>query len=129
MVLGFNFINLMDYFLFYNIKYNLNANMIKKVLLLFIIGILIWSVGAKYISSHESIHYKIFQRHNITSSIDIDYLKLNGRTIKTNDNICNDTCKLENTINDVIGYNMSLLIYFLIVLFIINKSWKKIEEK
>ena len=96
--------------------------MIRKILILLLIGILVWSIGAKYISQHEFIHQQIFLRHGINSITHINYITLNGVTIP--ERSCID-CSLENTLNDVIGYNVALIIYAAVILimvyFIFNK--------
>ena len=73
----------------------------KKLFSLILIGLLVWSVGAKYISQHEFIHNQIFLRHGIESTTEINYLTLNGVTTPKEN--CLD-CSLEHTLNDVIGY-------------------------
>jgi hypothetical protein len=94
----------------------------RKLILLLIIGLLLWSIGAKYISQHEFIHQKIFERHNIVSISKINYLTLNGVTIPERD--CPE-CAEENNLNDVTGYNTALIIYALVVLGLINLIIKK----
>jgi hypothetical protein len=96
--------------------------LINKIILLVIVSLLIYSVGLKYISQHEFIHYKINQRYNISSEIEINYFQLNGITTITNKDFmdkCTGTCKLEHSLNDIIGYSLSLFIYFIIIMFII----------
>ena len=98
---------------------------IRKLLILSIIALLIWSIGAKYITQHEFIHKSIFLRHNITSITEIDYLTLNGKTIQSEK--CID-CSLENTLNDILGYNVALIIYSSICLMLIYFLIKKYEK-
>ena len=103
----------------------------KKLILLVLIGLLLWSVGAKYISLHEDIHQHIFSRYNINSTVSLNYFELSGTTTPTSYKNCNDSCKMQNTLNDIFGYYISLFIYFITILTLINwifiKTFKKDE--
>lgn len=106
-----------------------NRFSLRNLILLIIIGLLLWSIGAKYISQHEFIHHKIFERHGIMSMTKINYLTLNGVTYADDRNKCNDICSLESALNDIIGYNVALIIYSVVVFYMINLAIKKLQEK
>ena len=91
---------------------------LKNVILLLFIGLMVWSVGAKYITSHEFIHKQIFERHGIISESKVNLIFLSGVTTPAS-SLCNDSCKLEHTINDVIGYYLATFIYFIFILTLI----------
>lgn len=99
---------------------------ILKIIKILIIIFLLWSVGAKYISQHEFIHHQIFKQYGIDSKVQINYLTLNGVTMPNKDYYtkCDSFCKMQHTINDVIGYNVALFIYFI---FIIIISWRLLK--
>jgi hypothetical protein len=102
---------------------NRTRGVLWKIFLILIVFFLFWTIGAKYISQHEFIHSKIFRSYGINSETNIDYFKLNGVTYPIGaeiDKKCNDTCKLANSLNDIIGYNVALFIYFLSIIFLIS---------
>lgn len=99
----------------------------KKLTLLLIIGLLLWSVGAKYVSLHEDIHHRIFIRYDIDSNVSINYLKLEGITTPTSYKDCNDFCKLSHTLNDVAFYSLNIFIHFLVILTLIILIFRKNE--
>ena len=100
----------------------------KKLISLIIIAFFLWSVGAMYITYHETIHQNIFTHYNIKSEISIHYLKLSGTTTPTSYDNCNDFCLSMHTWNDLIGYYLSIIIYFIIILILIIFLLKKNEE-
>jgi hypothetical protein len=98
---------------------------LKKLLIIILIGMLVWSVGAKYTSSHEEIHKHIFEHYNIESNISINYLTLNGATTPNSYDNCSEMCLFSHELNDIIGYNVSLIIYFITNLTLIIFALKK----
>jgi len=82
-------------------------------LIIFIFFILLYAIGILYLQSHEQIHKQIYQRYQINSIIQYDSLFLSAKTkINFEDLIkCNDYCKLANALNDIIGYNIRILIF------------------
>jgi len=99
----------------------------KKLISIILIGILIWSVGAGFITYHETIHKSIFTHYNIDSNISINYFKLSGTTTPSSYKDCTDICLSMHTWNDIIGYYLAVFIYFIIILVFIIFLLKKNE--
>lgn len=99
----------------------------KKLISLFLIGLLIWSVGASYVTYHETIHQNIFNHYDIKSNISINYFKLSGTTIPSSYDNYTEICLSMHTWNDIIGYNLAVFIYFIIILTFIILLIKKNE--
>ena len=74
-----------------------------------------------YLIMHEAIHVKIFARYGIDSVTKIDWL-VNAYTIPNPEKYenCNDFCKLDNSLNDIIGYSAALLIMAIFFIYILN---------
>jgi len=101
---------------------------IKKLIKIILFGIMIYLVGIKYITQHESIHQIIYSRYNIETKTDFNLLTLSAKTNTFgNYSNCNDSCKFQNSMNDIIGYNIALLIFFLTIIFIF--WWSIYEQK
>ena len=81
-----------------------------------------WISQIAYLISHENIHQIILKRYDIDSKIEIDIFKFSGKAIpdeeayKTN---CNDHCKFQNALNDIIGYNFAVFLLVFWLAFII----------
>ncbi len=91
---------------------------------LFFIFILVFSMyvlAMTYIIMHEAVHVKIFARYGIDSVTKISW-SVNGYTIPNPEKYenCNDFCKLDNSLADIISYCFALLIMSLFFLFILN---------
>ncbi len=86
---------------------------IKGILMAIFIGILIYLVGLGYINSHEFIHQQIYSRHDVSSYSIVDYKRLSGFTLPAEEEIyrCNDFCKLQHGLNDIIGYNLAIFVF------------------
>lgn len=87
-------------------------------------------VMSNFIYSHEAIHKQIFFRYYITineTEITNNFFKLDYsgyvRPISYED--CNDSCKSQHNLNDVIGYNFKILVYivYLITLIFLLKRF------
>ena len=100
----------------------------KKLISLIIIAFFLWSVGAMYITYHETIHQNIFTHYNIKSNISIHYLKLSGTTTPTSYDNCTESCLSSHELNDIVGYYLAVFIYFTIILVFIIFLLKKNEE-
>ncbi len=103
---------------------------IKKLFVAFLFIVLIYSLGAGYIHSHEFIHRQIFSRYEITSTTYIDSWALSGITIPLGDyRKCDSSCKMQHTLNDIIGYYVVVLVFSLWSIFITYILYKKLLEK
>lgn len=99
----------------------------KKVIYTIIILFFLYSIAIMFITSHEVIHYSIFARYDIESEMSFDFFPVpRGVVIPFGDyELCNDSCKFQHALNDIIGYNLVVLISFLLVLNYIKKGiWK-----
>ena len=96
----------------------------KKVIYTIIILAFLYSIAIMFITSHEAIHYQIFARYDVESEISFDFFPVpKGVVVPFGDyKLCNDSCKLQHALNDIIGYNLVVLISFLLVLNYIKKE-------
>jgi len=86
--------------------------------------IFIYLIGIMFITSHEVIHYSIFARHGVESEMSFDFFPIpRGMVIPTgNYELCNDSCKFQHALNDIVGYNLVMFMSFLLVLNYIRKK-------
>ena len=99
---------------------------LRKWIIVIIVLFSLYILGLAYIKSHELIHRTIYSRYGIGSATKIDYLTLSGTTLILSDKDCNDSCKLQNTLNDVIGYYLVIFIMnSWLLLFIFKIKWNK----
>jgi hypothetical protein len=99
-----------------------------KIVSIICILLLIDNLGLSYLYSHEFIHQNNLERYGIASTVEINKLTMSAKTLYYDyNNACNDFCKLENSLTDIVGYFMVVFILNLwtmgIVYFIIRK-WK-----
>ena len=88
------------------------VTLVKKALAVVTILVMLYILGLAYINSHEFIHRQIYARYAIESDTKINYLTLSGITIPKGDlGTCNDYCKLDHALNDIISYNLVILIF------------------
>lgn len=103
------------------------TSVFSKIISLVLIGFLIWSVGALYISNHEIIHKDIFNNYNIPSNISINYLILSGQTMPDSYDKCTEICFFEHFLVELTGYYLVVIIYFTTILVLIIFLLKKNE--
>ena len=104
---------------------------LKRILIVLLsLFCLIYLVGLAYINSHEVIHAQIYNRYGISSYSQIDYIFLSGFTKPDGAEIykCNDVCKLQHSLNDIIGYNIRIIIFNLWALFIVFFIYRRLYE-
>ncbi len=102
---------------------------LKKLLLVIFIILFFYFIYFSFIVSHEAIHSQVFNRYGIANKINLKFFPVpKGAVVPTgNYSLCLDSCKLQHTLNDVVGYNLVILILFITgVLFIYNVK-KKIK--
>lgn len=99
----------------------------RKLISLILMAFLIWSVGALYISNHETIHQDIFDNYNIKSNISINYFTLSGETRPESYDKCTELCFYEHFLNELVGYYLVVIIYFVTILTLIIFLIKKNE--
>lgn len=101
-----------------------------KLLFLVLTICLLYLGGLKYTTSHEFLHERIYKRYNIPSITEINYGKLEGRTlISTIDYYkCNDYCKLQHSLNDIVGYNVTIIIFSAWSMFFLWLLYKRLFE-
>jgi len=108
--------------------------MFKVLLMIVVIITMIYIIGLGYINQHEFVHRQVYSRYGIESYTVINPKFASAVTYVTgNASQCNDTCKLQQGINDSIGYNVAILIFnswaILITIFIYKGlTGKKPEE-
>lgn len=85
-------------------------------------------VGLKYLTTHESIHSRIFRDYGIDSSVEYDFLRLDGNVTPGTKVRCEDACIMQNRFNDIIGYNTNVLIFCLFSLLFIYIMYKLLFE-
>ncbi len=98
---------------------------IWTIILLFSLA---YITGVSYIIAHEAIHYTIFTRYNIESRIEMDYLRVRGNVIPESMEKCNDSCKSQHALNDIVGYNVATFIAFITFMFFVYLINKKLCE-
>lgn len=98
--------------------------------------VFMYAIGLGWVSSHEMIHKQIYSRYGISSEITIDYVWLSGETIPKEDKGCwidntstnltpfNNYCRLEHTLNDIIGYNVGIFLIALFSIFFLYITFK-----
>jgi len=99
----------------------------KKLISLFLIAFLSWSVGACYISHHESIHQSIFTHYKIKSNISINYFTLSGLVTPESYEKCTGLCLHEHFLNDLVGYYLVIIFYYVTILVLIIFLLRKNE--
>jgi len=100
---------------------------VSKLIFFLVLVIILYLVGLKYITSHEFIHRKIYDRYDIPSFSEIT-LTLEAKTLISSLDYgkCSDFCKLQHTLNDIIGYNLTIFIFNLWALFFLWLLYQKI---
>jgi hypothetical protein len=79
----------------------------------------IYGMSMTFIGSHELVHKEINKEYNISSTIELDFLRMTGQTISSRaefNNKCNDSCKLAHNINESVGYQLGLIFLLLSVI-------------
>ena len=95
-----------------------------------VIAIMIYIIGLGYINQHEMVHRYIYHRYGIDSVTKIDPRTISGVTVTLgNEENCNDYCRLQHGINDVIGYSVAIMIFtswsIVVALLIIKGIWRR----
>jgi len=104
---------------------------LKFIAILFLLVMFFIFVAYNATWGHERIHKKIYSRYFIESEMNVSIFT--GSVMPNNlseYDKCNDACKTQHTINDVISYEMENLIFTLFGLFfiyLIYKTWIKNE--
>jgi len=103
--------------------------LVSYILLILIIFLFSYLIGLMYTTSHENIHVLIFNRYNITvEEYDIDYIYLSGSVTPNQIEFwerCNDDCKFQHAMNDIVGYNVRNIIIAAIILFLCWLHYKE----
>lgn len=95
----------------------------KLLITLIFVGIFllaIYVVMMNHISLHEAIHKSIWEDYDINSTIEINFKTISGTTtadLNEYNNKCNDYCKFQHNLNDIVGYNIVTLVLFTLVIF------------
>ena len=97
---------------------------VNKLIHVIIVLIFFYLIGVMFITSHEVIHYQIFSRYNVESNMDFDFFPIpRGVVTPIGDyKLCNDSCKAQHALNDIIGYNLVVFMSFLLVLNYLKKK-------
>ena len=83
-----------------------------KFLCLVILGFSFYYLSSMdFIIRHEDVHKAIYDFDGIASFIEIDYLKMEGRTITLEKNKCDDTCHMLQMQNEIVGYNVNSIVF------------------
>jgi hypothetical protein len=87
----------------------------KSNLILTLIGVIFIGLFCFFAYMHEQAHVQIYKHYNINSHI--EYIKSFPNLATYPESNCpeNSTCKLENSINEAIGYQLMPIFVFLIV--------------
>ena len=105
----------------------------------FCLLILGWGFNLVSTEVHEQAHVAIFKNYNMSSNVTINWWTGSGATYpdtKTYHLYCDDSCRMANSLNEIIGYNINTFIFAmmctafiigLIMILIINL--KKTEER
>lgn len=98
-----------------------------------------WSFNLISTEVHEQVHAAIFDNYNISSVMTVNWWTGGGYTTPNHNQYvlyCNEYCKMANSLNEIIGYNINTFIFAmmttafiigLIMIMIINM--KKLEER
>lgn len=95
----------------------------RKIINFCIILIWIYLIAILFITSHEAIHYYIFARYEVDAKINLVFFPLPKGIVVPIGNYqnCNDFCKFQHALNDIVGYNLVVLIFVLFGLTIFHK--------
>jgi len=99
---------------------------LKFIAILFLLVMFFIFVAYNATWGHERIHKKIFSRYFINSTMKVN--TFTGSVMPNNlseYDKCNDDCKTQHTINDVISYEMDNLIMALFGIFFIYLLYKE----
>lgn len=102
---------------------------LRKLLLVLFIILFFYFIYFSFIVSHEAIHRQVFNRYDVENKINLVLFPVpKGSVVPTgNYSLCLDSCRLQHTLNDVVGYNLVILLIFITgILFIYNMK-KKLE--
>ncbi len=98
---------------------------IKAILFAILIFSFVYILGFADIRQHEYIHKEIYEDYGINSTVEINYITLTGVTTTEGDyESCNDFCYLQHNLNEIIGYNMTILIFTLWFIFLAHVCFK-----
>lgn len=108
----------------------LEARMKALVILMMIVSIF---VGAYEIYIHEVAHSEIYRHEGIDSDIEMFSLTHPFSAWTTPEKPCNESCRLANNINEVVGYNLQGLyiilgIGFLIIIIFMYFQNRNLED-
>ena len=96
---------------------------LRKILSWVLIIIFIYFIYFSFIVSHEAIHSQIFNRYGIRNDINFKFLPIPRGVVTPYGNytLCNDSCKLQHSLNDIVGYNLVILLLFLTGVLFLSK--------
>ena len=97
----------------------------KFLIMLVILVALFCFIGEIYIISHEAIHRHIFNKYEVESIVEIGFLHGSVAPLKRDMWKCNDSCKLQHTLNDVVGYNVAVFMICIILLLLTYFLYKE----
>jgi len=102
----------------------------KLMIMILLIGAFLYYLGIMSVNSHEQVHQLIFSRYDIKSNITINSI-LSGKTsvLKEEYYKCNDYCKTQNALNDIIGYNVRTVIFNSWALLLTWIAYRRLYEK
>ena len=79
-----------------------------------VFGILGWGFNLISTEVHEQAHVAIFHQYNISSVSNVNWWTGEGFTSPDHDQYvlyCNDSCKMAQSLNEIIGYNINSFIF------------------
>ena len=105
------------------------AKLLKKAIFLGLMAICFYLIGFGYINSHEFIHKQIYTRYEVENGYSLNRLTLSGQTWVNLEQMykCNDSCKLQNALNDIVGYYLVIILFSIFSLFILNIAYKRLK--
>ena len=102
-----------------------NKNFIKLICILILAGIIFVFIAYNSISGHEKIHKKIFSRYDISSEMNVSIFSGTVMPNVSEHYKCNDACKTQHTLNDVISYGIDDIVFTLFGIFFIYLLYRE----
>lgn len=106
-------------------------------LLIFVLLLVCVGINVNMTIYHENAHKEIFKEYGIHSTIEYKWFSLRGASALTipEKGYCNDNCKSDQNLNDIVGYHLFALqdtIFILasiliLIIFVIGKEVIKNE--
>jgi len=104
----------------------------NKVLAILLIIFLMYSGAISYVIIHEKTHKEIWNRYSVDSKIFINFFRISGITTPDTEQYysnCNENCKMLHALNNIVGYNLAVLIQNLWIMILVVLIYNKLTKE